>query len=100
MVDCTLPALRFLPISVDIDNLGWDSFIEGRILYSLTISIKPMLLRYNPQGSVEKWGANQIQSLLSLTHTSNGCIKIAMYTMSVKALPCSNMMNSMQRFTS
>ncbi len=27
-----------------------------------------MLLRYNPRDSVEKWGANLIQSLLSLTH--------------------------------
>jgi hypothetical protein len=68
MVDCTLPASRFLPISIDIDNLGWDCFVEGRISYSLIVSIKPMLLRYNPQGSVEDWGANLIQSLLSLTH--------------------------------
>jgi hypothetical protein len=68
MVDCTLPASRFLPISVDIDNLGWDCFVEGRIPYSLIVSIKPMLLQYNPQGSVEDWGANLIQSLLSLTH--------------------------------
>jgi hypothetical protein len=41
MVDCTFPALRFLPISVDIDNLGWDCFLEGRIPYSLIFSIKP-----------------------------------------------------------
>jgi hypothetical protein len=44
MVDCTLPVSRFLPISVDIDNLGWDCFVEGRISYSLIVSIKPMLL--------------------------------------------------------
>ncbi len=68
MVDCTLPTSRFLPISADIDNLGWDCFVEGSIPYSLIISIKQMLLRYNPQGFVEDWGANLIQSLLSLTH--------------------------------
>jgi hypothetical protein len=60
MVDCTLPASRFLPISVDINNLGWDCFVEGRIPYSLIISIKMMLLQYNPPDSVEKWGANLI----------------------------------------
>jgi hypothetical protein len=68
MVDCTLPASRFLPVSVDIDSLGWDCFVEGRIPYSLIVSIKPMILQCNPQGSVEDWGANLIQSLLSLTH--------------------------------
>jgi hypothetical protein len=68
MVDSTLPASKFLPISVDIDNLGWDCFVEGRILYSLIVSIKPMLLQYNTRGIVEDWGANAIQSLLSLTH--------------------------------
>jgi hypothetical protein len=44
MVACTLLALRVLPISVDIDNLGWDCFVEGRIPYSFIVSIKPMLL--------------------------------------------------------
>ncbi len=68
MVDCTLPSSRFLPISIDIDNLGWDCFVEGRIPYSLIGTIKPMLFQYNPRGLVEKWGSNLIQSLLSLTH--------------------------------
>ncbi len=68
MVDCTIPTLRFLPISVDIDNLGWDCFVEGRTPYSLIISAKLMLVQYNPWGSVENWGASLIQSLLSLTH--------------------------------
>ena len=68
MADCTLLALRFLPISVDIDNLRWDCFVEGRIPYSLIISAKLMLVQYNPWGSVENWGASLIQSLLSLTH--------------------------------
>jgi hypothetical protein len=44
MVDCTLPSLRFLPISIDIDNLGWDCFMEGKIPYSLSSTIKLMLL--------------------------------------------------------
>jgi hypothetical protein len=48
MVDCTLPASRILPISVDIDNLGWDFFVEGKIPYSLIVSIKPILLQFNP----------------------------------------------------
>ena len=68
MVDCTLPSLRFLPIFIDIINLGWDCFEKGRIPYSFIGTIKPMLLRCNPHGSIEKWGANLIQSLLSLTH--------------------------------
>ncbi len=44
MVDCTPPASRFLTISVDIDNLGWDCFVEGRIPYSLIVSITSMFL--------------------------------------------------------
>jgi hypothetical protein len=68
MVDCTPPALRFLTISIDIDNLGLDCFVEGRIPYSLIVSITPMFLQYNPRGLVENWGAKLIQSLLSLTH--------------------------------
>jgi hypothetical protein len=54
MVDCILPSSRFLPMSIDIDNLGWDCFVEGRIPYSLISTIKPMLLRYNPRGLIEK----------------------------------------------
>jgi hypothetical protein len=68
MVDCTLLASRFLLISIDVDNLGWDCFMEGIIPYSLIVSIKPMLLQYNTQGSVKNWGANLSQSLLSFTH--------------------------------
>jgi hypothetical protein len=68
MVDCTPPASRFLTISIDIDNLGWDCFVEGRFPYSLIVSITPMFLQYNPQGLVENWGAKLIQSLLRLMH--------------------------------
>ncbi len=47
------------PPTIDIDNLGWDCFVEGRIPYLLIVSIKPMFLRCIPRGSV---------NLIGLTH--------------------------------
>ncbi len=58
----------FSPISVDINNLGWDCFVEGQIPQSLLIAIKPMYIRYNPRGSVDIWGSRLIKSLIGLTH--------------------------------
>ncbi len=68
MVDCTPPASRFSTIFVNIDNLGWDCFLDGRIPYSLIVSITPMFLQYNPRGLVKNWSAKLIQSLLSWMH--------------------------------
>jgi hypothetical protein len=68
MVDFTHPTSKFLPVSIDIDNLEWDCFVEGWILFSLIISIKLMFIRYNPHGSVEIWGAKFIKSLIGVTH--------------------------------
>jgi hypothetical protein len=73
MGDCTHPNSIFSPISVDIDNLGWDSFVEGQIPQSIIIAIKPMYIRYNLLGSVDIWGldiwgSRLIKSLIGLTH--------------------------------
>jgi hypothetical protein len=68
MVNCTHPTSNFLPISIDIDNLGCDCFVEGWIPLLLIISIKPMCLWYNLHGSIEIWGAKCIKSLICLTH--------------------------------
>ncbi len=53
MGDCTHPNSIFSPISVDIDNLRWDCFVEGQIPQSLIIAIKAMYIRYNPRGLVD-----------------------------------------------
>jgi hypothetical protein len=68
MVDFTHPISKKLLISIKIDNLGWDCFVEGRIPYSLIVSIKSMFLQYNPHGFIDIWGAKFIKSLISLTH--------------------------------
>ena len=49
-------------------NHMWDCFVEGRIPHVLIDTVKPMLHRYIPRGSVELWGAKFIKSLLSITH--------------------------------
>jgi hypothetical protein len=68
MGDCTHPNSIFSSISVDIDNLGWDYFVEGQIPQSLIIAIKSMYIRYNPRNLVDIWGSRLIKSLISLTH--------------------------------
>ncbi len=68
MGDCTHPNSIFSPISVDIDNLGWECFVEGWIPQSLIIAIKPMYIWYNPHGLVDIWGSRLIKSLIGLTH--------------------------------
>jgi hypothetical protein len=65
MGDCTHPNSIFSPISVDIDSLGWDCFVEGRIPQSLIIAIKPMYKRYNPRGLVDIWGQDSSKVLLA-----------------------------------
>ncbi len=68
MGDCTHPNSIFSPIAVDIDNIGWDCFVEGRIPQSLIIAIKPMYIRYNPRGLVDIWRSRLIKSCIGLTH--------------------------------
>ncbi len=68
MEKCTKPGSTYLHLSVSINNLGWDCFVEGRLPYSLIAVIKPMFLRYKPRGSVEIWGIKFIKSLIGLTH--------------------------------
>jgi hypothetical protein len=68
MGDCTHPNSIFSSIFVDIDNLGWDCFVEGQIPQSLIIAINPMYIGYNPCGLVDIWGSRLIKSLISLTH--------------------------------
>ncbi len=68
IVDCIHTTSKFLLTSIDVDNLGWDCFMEGQIPHSLNLSIKPMFLWYNPCGSVDIWGSNFIKSLVGLTH--------------------------------
>jgi hypothetical protein len=68
MEECTKPDSTYLHLSVSIDNLGWDCFVEGRLPYSLIAVIKPMFLCYKPHGSVNIWGTKFITSLIGLTH--------------------------------
>ena len=68
MADCTHRASEFWHLAVNIDNLGWDCFIEGRIPISLINTIKPMLRRYKPRGSIKLWGCKLVKGLIGLTH--------------------------------
>jgi hypothetical protein len=69
MEECTKPDSTCLHLSVSIDNLGWDCFVEGCLPYSLIAVIKPMFLCYKSRGSVKIWGTKFIKSLIGLTHT-------------------------------
>jgi hypothetical protein len=68
MEEYTKPDSTYLYLSISIDNLGWDCFVEGQLPYSLITVIKPMFLCYKPHGFVERWGTKFIKSLINLTH--------------------------------
>jgi hypothetical protein len=68
MKDCIPSLSPYNQVVTAINNLGWDCFVEGRIPHVLIDTVKPMLHRYIPRGSVELWGAKFIKSLLSITH--------------------------------
>ena len=68
MEDCIPSHSIYKNVATAVDNLGWDCFVEGRIPHVLIDTVKPMLCRYIPRGSVELWGARFIKSLLSITH--------------------------------
>jgi len=68
MNDCIPSLSPYNHVATVINNLGWDCFVEGRILHVLIDTVKPMLHWYIPRGSVELWGARFIKSLLSITH--------------------------------
>jgi hypothetical protein len=68
MQDCIKPNSKYLHLSVNIDNLGWDCFVEGQIPYSLITVIKLMFRQYKPRGFIKIWGTKFIKSLIGLTH--------------------------------
>ncbi len=68
MEDCVKSNSKYVRLSTDINNLGWDCFVEGQIPYSLITEIKPMFRWYKPHGSIKIWGYKFIKSLISLTH--------------------------------
>ena len=68
MKDCIPSHSPYKNIASAVNNLGWDSFLEGRIPQVLIGVVKPMLHHYISRGSVEMWGAKFIESLISITH--------------------------------
>ncbi len=68
MQDCVKSNSKYLRLSTNIDNLGWDFFVEGQLPYSLITVIKPIFHWYKPCGSIKIWGTKFIKSLISLTH--------------------------------
>ena len=49
------------------DRLGWDNFVEGRISTLWLDTVFPFL-KQSSRKSIQQWGKNFIDSLLSLTH--------------------------------
>ncbi len=68
MEDCIKSKSKYVRLSTNINNLGWDCFVDGWLPHSLITTIKPMFHRYKPSGSIEIWGTKFIKSLISLTH--------------------------------
>jgi hypothetical protein len=68
MEDCIKPNSKYFHLSANIDNIGWDCFVEGRILYSLITVIKPMFCWCKPCVSIKIWGTKFVKSLISLTY--------------------------------
>ena len=68
MADCTQQSSPYWNLAININNLGWDCFVEGCLPLSLIDSIRPMFRRYKPHGSVNLWGIKFIKGLIGLTH--------------------------------
>ncbi len=68
MEDCVKLNSKYVHLFTNINNLGWDCFVEGQLSYSLITVIKPMFFWYKPCGSIKIWGDKSIKSLISLTH--------------------------------
>jgi hypothetical protein len=68
MEDCVKSNSKYVGLSTNINNLGWDCFVKGQLLYSLITVLKPMFHWYKPHGSIKIWGTKFIRSLISLAH--------------------------------
>ena len=75
MVEITTPYPRYARVAADIDALGWDSFLEGRIRQSL-VNLQQSFLRQC--GSYWKIapGPHTAFNICSTSRTDSGCIRM------------------------
>ena len=64
------PALPddFVSVAADIDRLGWDCMLEGRIPHSLVGLQQGYLIRNKSFWKIRTWSSHLIQHLLNITH--------------------------------
>ena len=60
--------VEFMEAAKDIDKLGWDNLLEGRIPSSLVRLQHTYLLRNNSYWKIRTWSSHLIQHLLNVTH--------------------------------
>ena len=68
MVDISRAHPAFRQLAMDMDILGWDCFLEGRIPSSLVAKQIEFLHRNNSYWKIKTWASHLIQHLLSITH--------------------------------
>lgn len=59
---------QFLQVAADIDTLGWDCLLEGRIPCSLVHLQIEYLRRAQSYWKIRTWASHLIQHLLNITH--------------------------------
>eukprot|EP00956_Cyclotella_meneghiniana_P037787 scaffold144457_cov36-Cyclotella_meneghiniana.AAC.1 len=58
----------FTTVACDIDTLGWDCLLEGRVSLSL-IQLQTFYLRkHSSYWKIKTWGSHLVQHLLNVTH--------------------------------
>jgi hypothetical protein len=68
MVEISSSYPRYARVAADIDALGWDSFLEGRIPQSL-VNLQQLFLRQcGSYWKIRTWSSHCVQYLLNITH--------------------------------
>ena len=68
MTDIARNHVHFDAFAKDIDSLGWDCFLEGRVPTSLMILQEMYLQSTNSYWKIKTWSSHLVQHLLNITH--------------------------------
>lgn len=68
MFQMASPFPTFHAIAVDVDDLGWDNLLEGRVPRSLVALQLGYLRRNKSSWKIKTWSSHLVQHLLNITH--------------------------------
>jgi hypothetical protein len=87
MVDISRAHPAFCQLALDMDTLGWDCFLEGRIPFSLVAKQTEFPHRNNSYWKIKTWASHLIQHLLSITHRQWLYWNARLYIRKVEGMP-------------